>query len=30
MGDDVDATTFMRFQDREGMNNDDDEIDEAF
>jgi hypothetical protein len=31
MGDEVDSTNFMRFQDREGMSNDDDEdIDEGY
>lgn len=30
MGEVVDETSFMSFQDREGMSNDDDEIDEGF
>lgn len=30
MGDEVDPTTFMRFEDREGMSNDDDGIDEGY
>lgn len=31
MGDEFDqATTFMRFEDREGMNNDDDDLDEVY